>query len=353
MSSPLLRTVSFASLLGLGACAVAAPTSGFDSSDAASPSVAAAPSDAGTATGLGAEAGSFGNLVDAGPPRATDVGPPQILLYAHTNTTLFQLDPLSISSPPKTLGDFDCIGKGAASSMTDIAVEKDGKLYGISPVAAYPLTVQGGKVHCDAEWLLPSGSSFYGLTFAPENTVAAHEVLIAANNAGELFEIDAQTGHTTAVGTFGTDPATKLPWALSGDIVFLANKGSPVGFATVRTCKSGSTGCSTIDTLIEIDLQAIKPGTQSVLKAVRGAVKTGAWCTNPSSPPGFDAIYGIAAYGDKVYGFTHTGGHILEMHNDDATACLISSDASKKYAGAGVTTIAPVQAPPPPPPPPH
>ena len=33
-----------------------------------------------------------------------------------------------------------------------------------------------------------------------------------------------------------TDPETKLACALSGDIVFLANSGHPVGFATVRTC---------------------------------------------------------------------------------------------------------------------
>ncbi len=341
----------------LAACAGATPTSGFDSPDASTTSGGGSSPDAeAPPIGNSAEAGSFGDLIDAAKP-VFDAGPPEppkVLLYAHTNTTLYQLDPKSIASPPTSLGDFDCIGtaSGSATSMTDIAVQKDGKIYGISSVAAYPLTLANGSVHCDAVWPLPTGSSFYGLTFAPENTVAPQEVLIAANSAGQLFQIDPQTGHTTAVGTFGTDTATQLPWALSGDVVFLANGGNPIGFATVRTCKTGTGGCSTTDTLIEIDVKAIKPGAQSVLKAVRGPVKTGSWCTNPKSPAGFDTIYGVAAYGDKVYGFTHSGGEILEMHNDDATACLISADTAKKYAGAGVTTIAPVQAPPPPPPPP-
>ncbi len=344
------RLLMFASLSLLAACASSAAPQGFVS-DPGTPDLVS-PTDAGGATRVGLEAGSLGSLGDAHAP-TVDAGPPRALLYAHTNTKLFQLDPLNVAAAPVLLGDFDCIGSGSgkATSMTDIAVEKNGKLYGVSAIAAYPLTVQAGVVHCDATWPLPQGSSFYGLTFAPENTVAAQEVLVAANGGGELFEIDSTTGNTTKVGAFGVDPATKLPWSLSGDIVFLANGGNPVGFATVRTCKSGSSGCSTVDTLIEIDVRAIKPGKQSVTKAVRGKVTTGAWCTNPQSPAEFDTIYGIAAYGDKVYGFTHTGGHILEMHNDDATACLVSSDAALSFAGAGVTTVAPVRAPPPPPPP--
>ena len=281
---------------------------------------------------------------------ASDAAPSaggKTILYAHTDTTLFQLDPDNLTAPMVTIGDFDCVTGASGSSMTDVAVAKDGKLFGVSEVAAYPLIVQGKTVHCDATWALPSNAKFYGLTMAPENTVAATEVLIGANGAGELFQIDATTGHTTQVGTLGLD-AQGNPYELSGDIVFLANGGSPIGFATVRTCVPGKHGkaptCSSSDTLIEVDVKAIHAGTQSVLKSTRGQVKKGAWCTNPASPVEFGSMFGIAAFKDKVYGFSRKGDFI-EVHNDDGSGCLISASPQNKFAGAGVTTSAPVVAP--------
>jgi hypothetical protein len=180
---------------------------------------------------------------------------------------------------------------------------------------------------------------------APEGTVDASEVLIAANGAGQLYRIDANTGATTQVGTFGTDPQTGTNWSLSGDIVFMANGGSPLGYATVRTCSSRS-GCSSVDTLIEIDVSAVKPGAQSVTKAVRGAVNKGSWCTNAASPPTFGSMFGIAAFQDKVYGFSRKGD-VVEIRISDGSGCLVAAYSSDAFAGAGVTTIAPVQAPPP------
>ena len=286
-------------------------------------------------------AGSLGSS-DAGPAPTAPSGAP--LLYAHTDTTLFQLDAANMASAPTVVGDFDCVGKtGPAKTMTDVAVAKDGKLYGVSEGAAFPLTIAGGTVHCEATWPLPL-TKFYGLTVAPENTVAKDEVLIAADGQGGLYRIDATSGAPTQVGTLGVDPKTKLPWALSGDIVFLANAGSPIGFATVRTCPP-SKPCATVDTLIEVDVNAIKPGTQSVLKSVRGQVTRGAWCNNPASPPTFGSMFGIVAYKDVVYGFSRTGD-IVEIHNTDGTGCLVSADTSRKFAGAGITTTAPVVAPP-------
>ena len=75
-------------------------------------------------------------------------------------------------------------------------------------------------------------------------------------------------------------------------------------------------------------------------------MKKGAWCTNGASPATFGSMFGIAAYQDKVYGFSRKGD-IVEIHSDDGSGCLIAADPSLKFAGAGVTTIAPVQAPPP------
>jgi hypothetical protein len=285
---------------------------------------------------------SGGGTID---PQGDSGTPTKTIVYAHTDQTLYQLDPLKVTDPMVKIGDFDCVGSGKPDpAMTDIAVSKDGALFGVSQTGAYPLEVQGGVVHCKATWPLPSsGTVFYGITMEPEGTVDAKEVLIAANDNGQLFRIDETTGKTTQVGTMGND-STGTPWALSGDIVFLANGGSPVGFATVRTCPKGK--CIPTDTLIEIDVAKVKPGTKSALKAVRGQTDKGAWCTNAASPDTFTSMFGIAAFEDKVYGFSRKG-ELVEIHNDDGTACLVTADPLMKFAGAGVTTTAPVKAPPP------
>jgi hypothetical protein len=56
-------------------------------------------------------------------------------------------------------------------------------------------------------------------------------------------------------------------------------------------------------------------------------------------------MYGIAAYEDQVYGFSHDTG-IVAINNVDASACLIAVPSGILWSGAGVTTVAPVIAPP-------
>jgi hypothetical protein len=285
--------------------------------------------------------GSSGALGSSGTPGAPPPPDGKTLLYAHTDTTLFQANADDLTAPLTKVGDFDCVGKSGGGSMTDLAVTKDGKLFGVSEGAAYPLTITGTTVHCEATWSLPQ-TKFYGLTIAPEKTVATDEVLIAADSKGGLYQIDQSSGTPTQVGSLGTDASSGQPWALSGDIVFMANAGDPIGFATVRTC-NGST-CSAADTLIEVDVKKIAPGTQSVLKAVRGKVVRGSWCTN-GSQTSYGSMFGIVAYKDKVFGFSRSGD-IIEIHNTDGTGCLIQSESANKFAGAGITTTAPVVAPP-------
>jgi len=301
-----------------------------------------APSNDGGSSGGGGSLGGGGGGDGGGSP-----APGKTLFYVHTNTTLYSVDPTNVAAPPTQIGDFDCIGSGSgkASSMTDLGVAKDGSLYGVSQSAAYPLQITGSTVHCAATWPLPgSNTNFYGLTVAPENTVEPAEVLIAADGTGALWKIDATTGATTQVGTLGTDPTSNKPWGLSGDIVFLANSGSPVGFATVRVKSSDP------DTLIEVDVSQVKPGTGSAMKAVIGKVVQGTSCAAPttgSAPAvgtGFQSMFGIAAYQDKVYGFSHKGD-IVQIDNNTGSACLLSALSPMAFSGAGVTTSAPVVAP--------
>lgn len=130
--------------------------------------------------------------------------------------------------------------------------------------------------------------------------------------------------------------------------MFLANNGSPVGFATVRDCeKPPSTQyCNTTDTLLEIDLTQLKSATtQSVTKSIRGQIVPKANGCPTGGQQGFGGIYGIAAWNDKVFGFSHAGD-VLSIEDVDGSACLLQSNSSTRWSGAGVTTIAPIVPPP-------
>lgn len=295
--------------------------------------------DAGTPT-------SDGSVIFTGGDSGAETSAPktETVVYAHTETTIYKIDPSKPTLSLEKIGDVECMGVGASGdpSLTDLAVDKNGQIFGVSSNYAYTLSIQGTTIKCDKKWQLTGANSgtkdhpvFFGLTIAPEGTISAtEETLVAANSEGDLFQIDKTNGNTTLVGTFGNDKGGK-PWGLSGDIVFLANNGSPIGFATVRT------DTSTVDSLIEINVGAIKPGSQSVQKSIRGTLKRGGWCSNSKSPQSFDKMFGIAAFNDKVYGFSDAG-EIVEIRNNDGTACLIQSNGNMRFKGAGVTTSAPV-----------
>ncbi len=175
--------------------------------------------------------------------------------------------------------------------------------------------------------------------------------------------INRTTGKLTAVGRLGTVPPNdgrghKYPsahigqnWSLSGDIVFLKNKGSPIGFATVRDCEdpaSALSGCSKIDSLIEIDVNKLEPTTSGALpivsKSLRGQILPSV-CSDESC--GFGSIYGIAALNEKVYGFAYRAD-LISINNSTAEGQFVTTPLTEDgFAGAGVTTLAPVVAPPP------
>jgi hypothetical protein len=220
------------------------------------------------------------------------------------------------------------------------------------------VNIDPGTVGADAK--------FYGLTFAPATTaLGGAETMIGANSNGDLYMIDKTTGKLTLVGNFGKVPKNDgqghnyaggnvgKNWELSGDIVFMANDGKPLGFATLRDCPNppSSSNCSRVDTLVEINVAALAPvqsgGTPpNVTKAVRGQVLP-AGCSDETC--GFGSMYGIAAWQDRVYGFARSGD-IVVINNSTGAGQLTGTSlpqGTNGFAGAGVTTLAPVIAPPP------
>jgi hypothetical protein len=311
----------------------------------------------GASGGAAGSGGSGGIGIDA----AAGSGGAGQLVYAHTDLTLFSLDPNSPELGLKQLGDFDCVGKqGQDIAMTDVAVDMDGALWGISSSSVWPLSPIDTYIHCDPPIVLSQSASvkFYALTFAPVGVLdPAKEVLVAGNTAGELWAIDDQ-GAITLLGNFGVVPPDDgnghsyqyagQNWELSGDVVFLANEGNPVGFATVRDCADppSTANCSNDDTLIEIDLAKLSSAAGgSVTKSVRGKIVKRAGC-NDGVSGSYDNMYGIGAWGDRVYGLSRAG-HLVEVDIVDGTACLVKTYAGAKFSGAGVTTVAPIVVPPP------
>jgi hypothetical protein len=345
-----------------------------------------------TSTGShgGGTGGSFFGTTSSGGGAGTSStggAGPTFPIYASTDTDLYTLDPSDPMLALTHVGTFDCIGPSGSpnqqsTAMTDVAVDKDQNIWGLSSYAVRQLTVMGTTVHCAPEIQVhvmdpncadpnsPNCSNpnfpyikFEALTFAPIGTISAtEEVLVAGDTAGELWVIDKDTHAITQHGSFGPVPADDgrghsypagnvgKPFELSGDLVFLANNGKPVGFATVRDCVSppDNMNCSTIDTLIEIDMTAIaQAGTQSVRKGIRGqVVRDTKSCSDGSA--GYGSMYGIASWNATVYGFSRPG-NLVRVDNDTGAACLVKSYAPLLFSGAAVTTVAPVVAPPPPP----
>jgi len=322
-----------------------------------------------TSSGNGAGGDDGGPLFDAaGSGSGAGGGGDAYLIYAHTNTTLFTLDPTSPKLPLVQIGDFDCIGNGPGqvTAMTDVAVDANQNIWAVSSFALHPITVQGSAVKCGAAIKLNDPNlgdpnlRYYALSFAPVGVLdPAKEVLVAGNTAGELWSIDSG-GNTKQHGVFGTVPmkdphgnAYKYPgtaWELSGDIVFLANKGKPVGFATVRDCPSppSATGCNKVNTLIEIDMTAFPTvGKQNVTKTILGQILERPGC-NDGLAGDYGAVYGVASWNDHVYGFARKSGdgNLIDININDATACLVQTYTGDAWAGAGVTTLAPVIPPP-------
>ncbi len=313
---------------------------------------------AGSGTAQGASGSGFGTGASVGSGGGATV------IYAHTNKTLFQVDPANPNAPPTTIGDFDCIGgSGQDTSMTDVAVNAEGDLWGVTERAIIHLAIQGNVVHCVTRTPIVSSNQvkFFGLTFAPAGVLdPAKEVLVAGNTAGELWAID-DNGNLTQHGTLGVVPANDgnghtyskshqgQAWELSGDIVFLANGGAPIGFATVRDCPSppSTSNCNGTDTLVEIDVTKLGSATtQSVLQSVRGEVVKRSGCADAGNASGYGSMYGIAAVGTKVLGFSHAGP-IVEIDNTNGSACLLVDTQADAWDGAGVTTTVAVVAPPP------
>jgi hypothetical protein len=244
------------------------------------------------AAGPGQEAGNGGG--DSGDGSMTYV-------YAHTSSTLYKVDPDTLAIT--MVGDFGW-PNGASDQMTDLAIDKNGVMVGVSFGSVYkvdPTTAQAT--------LLSSGlgGTFNGLSFVPASMLGmtGDDVLIGTrNDDGVVSRIDPMTGAVSMVGNMGS------AFQSSGDLVAVD------GFGTVQTTLGAPS-----DVLVRL-----APNNFAATRIGTGT--------------GFGAIWGLGFWKNKIFGFTQDGKFIT-IDPTTGVATLIQG-GGPEWWGAAVTTSAPV-----------
>jgi hypothetical protein len=189
--------------------------------------------------------------------------------------------------------------------MTDIAIDKTGDMIGVSFTSVYRVDPATAKTT-----LLTSNlqGMFNGLSFVPASALGetGDDVLVGTRNSdGKVFRVDPNTGATTQIGDMGGS------FVSSGDLVAVN------GFGTVQTVTGASHD-----------------------KLARLAPQTFTASTIGASDTGYGEIWGLAYWGNKVFGFTN-GGAFITIDPATGVATLVTQNGLQWW-GAAVTTLAPV-----------
>lgn len=290
-------------------------------------------SDFGSSNDNGGDAGSGVGPGEGGVLTGTDAGtgtsptdaPGEV--FGHSDTTLFKLDP-STKIVTK-IGDFSCIDQVCnGSGMWDIALDKDGNMYGSLDVvdcsgggSEHGSLVKIDKTNASCTIVKASGGTLpNSLSFVPAGTLdPTNEVLVGYDGA-DYKRIDPATGNATTIGSLNPN-STGSTWYSSGDIVSIIG-GKTYLTATLDPNSSGS------DSILEVD-----PVTGKALTVI-GTVGAG-------------KIWGLGFWGGTAYGFDAAGQLLsIDLTSGAGTPIpLTSSFGALSFYGAGNTTAAPLTTP--------
>ena len=231
----------------------------------------------------------------------------EVIVWAHSAQTLYAFDPRTETVTP--VGDFQDPDGNPVDNMTDLAVDRDGRMLTCSNLALFSVDPETAVATQVAVFPIDVDVRFYGLTFLPEGVLDAdQETLVGATNNGEYYRIDPDTGVSELLGQFSDG------YVLSGDIVSVVGAGT---FATVKR--------NDIDTDVLVDLD---PRTGEV--------------TPIGGPIGFVSLFGLGYWRSRLYGFS-SRGELVEIDVERGTGALVTDQTgADQFWGAGVTTIAPV-----------
>jgi hypothetical protein len=223
-------------------------------------------------------------------------------VYSHSSNELFRVDPHTLEVT--SVGLFGWPAGMENELMTDLAVDKEGHLTGVSFGAVY--AVDADTAACT--YLSTLSRTFNGLSYVPASELGARgdDILVGTTLDGSIWRVDPITGGSEEIGNFGGG------YISSGDIV------SVDGFGTVATVNLNNE--EAIDLLARVDL--LHGGTATIIGS-----------TNM-----YD-LWGVGFWGGKVYGFAATN-EFVELDTTTGAATLIH-DGTVNWWGAAVTTIAP------------
>lgn len=171
---------------------------------------------------------------------------------------------------------YTLLGGTGNALLTDVALHPDNILYGISTAALYTLDQDTGAPTQVA--LVPEGLN--ALDAAPDGT-------LYGAGGGTLYALDRKTGKATPLIAF--PPAT----VSSGDLVFIG----PRLLAAAKTASD--------DALVELDLAK---KTSRIIGQI-----------------GYACVWGMAAYGTDLYGFT-CNGEVLTIDPETGASMLITQN---------------------------
>ena len=245
------------------------------------------------------------------PPSQGDSGTVDMSrVYAHSGTTLYRVDTTTLGTV--MIGPMSGLG---TQSLTDLAIDKADHMVGITLDKLYAIDSQTGAVTLIKD-LSQNARGFTSLSYVPSdlNDANSADILVSANDQGDVYQIDPALGDATKIGSYGTAGAGKV--ISSGDLVGVRGLGI---YATVDV------GTEVNDYLAKID-----PVT---------------WTATPiGTGTGFNNIFGLGYWAGRFYGFVDAGpgaGKVILIDAATGVGTEIAS-GSQRWYGAGVSTDAPV-----------
>ncbi|MBW2733414.1 MAG: hypothetical protein JRH20_13585 [Deltaproteobacteria bacterium] len=245
------------------------------------------------------------------------------VVYAHTPEELFKVDPETMAVT--SVAAFVFPTEEESKRITDIALDKDGKMVGVTRNTVYAIDV--ATAVCTR--LASNAVHYVGLSYVvdtskPDKT----EFLMGLDKDGTVYEINPETGATTPRGGLGKDPVdTAVDLNAAGDIVSVRGLISPH--------IPGSTTLATV----------VRPGYDNDWLAWINTTSVGNFGEAALiGDTGFARIWGLGFWqhdgSNKIFGFT-TEGEFLLINILTGKATLHSQDIDHEWWGAGVTTDAP------------
>ncbi|HEY0253974.1 MAG TPA: hypothetical protein VGC41_20730, partial [Kofleriaceae bacterium] len=221
---------------------------------------------------------------------------------------------------PQMIGD---MSSGLSNqSLTDLAVDKDGKMVGITRDKLYSIDTNTGAVTLVKE-LTGAATNLTSLSYVPKdvNDPNSEDILVSANASGDVIQIDPANGTATVLGNYGMSGNEQI--SSSGDIVAVRMlNGNVAGvYATVNIGTD-----RTKDYFAQLD-------------------PTSGWKARPiATGTGYGKIFGLGFWAGKFYGFVDGGtgaGTIISLDKDTGKGAVLKAGTIEWY-GAGVTTDAPI-----------